>query len=69
MKNIITVTHDETAGVWVSYCKTFDLYMQGTTREEALEALCEAQASWVMICHERGILTRALDNLQTREKK
>lgn len=56
----ITVQKDEAAKVWVSYSPNFDLYSQGNTKEEAIEALKLGIETHSRICYERDILFNGL---------
>lgn len=52
----VDVHKDEKTGIWVSYNPDLDLYSQGNTQEEALEALKLGIDTHLILCHERGIL-------------
>lgn len=51
----IDIHKDEETGIWVSYNPDLDLYSQGNTEEEALEALKLGIDTHLALCHERGI--------------
>lgn len=52
----MTVDHDEALGIFVSHCPELDLYSQGETLQEALDALQETVAGWLCLCLRRGII-------------
>lgn len=58
----ITAHKDEAAEIWVSYNPDLDLYSQGNTEEEALEALKLGIDTHLKLCHERGILPNVTKN-------
>jgi predicted RNase H-like HicB family nuclease len=53
---------DDEADVYVGYCPALKLYSQGTTEEEAEEAVVSAVKLFLVACYERDILHSALRN-------
>ncbi len=56
------VRRDDEADVWVGYCPTIKVYSQGTSEDEAEEALKDAAASFVIVCLQQKILERTLES-------
>jgi len=54
-KSIFTTRHDAGAGVWVGHCPVFNIYSQGNTEVEALDAVHGAVVLWLQSCSQRGI--------------
>jgi hypothetical protein len=53
---------DKTANVFVSWCPALDLYSQGTSSEEAMEALRHGIHSFIRVCYKRNILDNFLND-------
>jgi predicted RNase H-like HicB family nuclease len=47
---------DEETGVHVGYCPALNVYSQGRSSEEAVEAVASAVTLFIGACFERGIL-------------
>jgi predicted RNase H-like HicB family nuclease len=56
------VRHDAVAGVHVGFCPALRLYSQGTTEQEAFEAIKSAAALFVTTCVRRNQLSNVLDS-------
>lgn len=56
-----TVYCDDQTGLHVGYCPALDIYSQGTSEEEAHQALTDAMIVYVRLCYERGILDNILN--------
>ena len=50
----VEVYKDEETGIWISRSPDLDLYSQGNTEEEALEALRLGMNTHLKVCYERG---------------
>jgi predicted RNase H-like HicB family nuclease len=51
---------DDDAGVWVSQCPRLNLYSQGTTPEEAIQAIRDSVGLYTQVCYEHGLLNEVL---------
>jgi predicted RNase H-like HicB family nuclease len=51
---------DDEANVYVGYCPALKLYSQGTTEQEAGEAVVSAVKLFLVACYERDLLHSAL---------
>ena len=51
---------DDEANVYVGHCPALKLYSQGTTEQEAQEAIVSAVKLFLVACYERDILHSAL---------
>jgi len=51
---------DEAADVHVGYCPLLNLYSQGTTEEEAQDAIVDAAQLFIVTCYGRNTLHRIL---------
>jgi predicted RNase H-like HicB family nuclease len=54
------IRHDDDAGVFVSHCPTLNVYSQGETEEEALEAIKEAVSLHVTTAFDFARLDKVL---------
>jgi len=54
------VRHDEDAGVFVSFCPRFNVYSQGETKDEAIEAATDAVCLRLGTAFEHGRFDKVL---------
>ena len=52
--------YDRDAGVFVSFCPTMNIYSQGRSEKEAIEALTSAVWLFISTCLEQGTLERTI---------
>ena len=52
---LIKTREDEKTGIWLSYNPDLDLYSQGLTKEEAIEALEMGIRTHLSLCRERNL--------------
>lgn len=52
--------HDEQANVHVGYCPMLNVYSQGTSEDEAQEAVVDAAKLFIITCYKRNILHKVL---------
>jgi predicted RNase H-like HicB family nuclease len=52
--------YDEKARIYVGYCPALNVYSQGRTQSEAMEALRSILGSYLETCYEHGILHSVL---------
>ena len=51
----VEVHKDDETGIWVSHSPDLDLYSQGNTLSEALEALRLGMNTYLGVCYKRGL--------------
>lgn len=51
---------DDDADVWVSHCPRLNIYSQGSTPDEAMEAIRDSVSLYTQVCYKRGLLNEVL---------